>query len=380
MSISLAEIFREALASGQLHTHAEGWKVVNDILACRTEALGGHLYRCNDCEREVPVYNSCRNRHCPKCQGEASAKWLDARTKELLPVPYFHLVFTVPHELNGLFLQNKQLFFDIFFRAVTKTLQDVAKRRLGGTLGFFSVLHSWGKKMEFHPHIHVVVPGVVLRPDGEIVVVPENYLLPKNVLSPVFRAIFIKALVRAYRRNKIVCLGEQEKLTQPSAFFALIKTIKTKHWICYAKEPFAGPAAVLKYLARYTHRVAISEQRIVSLKDGMVTFTYKDYADGHKTKLLTLSVAEFTRRFLLHVLPKHFVRIRYAGFLSAAKRTKVLAELRGHFRLVRAIELPAPKPRACPHCGNSHLYHVRELPRLRHSSNSHKTKVLPLVA
>jgi len=380
MSLGVAEIFREALARGQINTSAEGWRVVNDIVGCRTEALGGHLYKCGDCGGEIPLYNSCRNRHCPKCQGEASAKWLEARTKELLPVPYFHLVFTVPHELNGLFLQNKKLLYDILFRSVAKTMKDVVKRRLGGSLGFFSVLHSWGKKMEFHPHIHAVVPGVLLREDGEIDVAAENYLLPKNVLSVVFRAIFIRALVKAFRKGKLVCLGAQEDLLQPSAFFALISQIKQKHWICYAKKPFSGPSAVLKYLALYTHRVAISEKRLIALKDGKVSFSYKDYADECKTKLLTLSVAEFVRRFLLHVLPKHFVRIRHVGFLSAAHRTKILLKLRARFNILRSIELLALRPRACPFCGSAHLNHLRILPRLHHSSSSHKTKELSLNA
>jgi hypothetical protein len=380
MSISLAEIFRQAIANGSVRTHVQGWKVANDVLNCRTESLGGHLYKCSDCQVKIPVYNSCRNRHCPKCQGQASAKWLEARKDELLSAPYFHLVFTVPHELNGLFLQNKELLFNILFRASAKTLKDVAKRRLGGSLGFFSVLHSWGKKMEFHPHVHTVVPGVILKQDGEIKLSADNYLLPKNVLSPVFRAIFIKSLVRAFRQGKLILPGELEKFRQPSVFFSLIKTIKTKHWICYAKKPFAGPDAVLKYLALYTHRVAISEKRLVALKNGLVTFTYKDYADKCKTKPLTLSVAEFTRRFLLHVLPKRFVRIRYSGFLSSANRATLLLKLKESFRISDSVELKPFKPRTCPLCNCEHLDLIEKLPRAMHSSSSHKTKILPLVA
>jgi hypothetical protein len=312
----------------------------------------------------------------------ASAKWLEARTRELLPVPYFHLVFTIPHELNGIFLQNRKILFDILFRSVTKTLHDLAAKRLGGSLGFFSVLHSWGKKMEFHPHLHTVVPGVILKTNGSIEVAPKNYLLPKNVLSPVFRAVFIKALVRAYKAGKLSFFGNQEFLKEATAFFDLIKQVKEKHWICYAKKPFSGPKVVLKYLACYTHRVAISEKRILEVKDDCVTFSYKDYADGSNIKTLCITVAEFARRFLLHVLPKEFVRIRYSGFLSVGKRTKSLAKLKSHFNFnsTHSISSTAPKAKTCPHCGSLNLHHSAELLPVRHSSYSHKTKALPLVA
>ena len=377
--MSVAEIFRAAISRNEVKASQADWKIINDILRCRTPEMGGHLYECEDCKKTVPVYNSCRNRHCPKCQGEGSAKWLEARTKELLPVPYYHLVFTVPHELNGIFLQNKKVLFDILFRSVAKTLKDVGEKRLGGSLGFFSILHSWGKKIEFHPHVHTVVPGVILK-GKQIEIAPENYLVPKNVLSPVFRAVFIKLLVRAYLKGSLSFFGREEYLKESASFFNLIRTVKEKHWITYAKKPFAGPAAVLKYLALYTHRIAISEKRIVSIKDGQVTFTFKDYADECKEKILTVSVAEFARRFLLHTLPKAFVRIRYFGFLAPGKRKKEFVPVKAYFNIKRGIALVPLKPRPCPHCGGTHLTRSSELPKVQASSNAHKTKVLPLVA
>ena len=379
MSAKVAGIFRMAIDEGAINAAHADWKIINDILNCRTEALGGHLYECGSCGKSIPVYNSCRNRHCPQCQGAASARWLEARTKELLPVPYFHLVFTIPHELNGVCLQNKQLLFDILFRSVTKTLHDVAKKRLGGALGFFSVLHTWGKKMEFHPHIHTVVPGVVMKTDGSIGITPQNYLLPKNVLSPVFRAIFIRALVKAYRTQKLSFFGDQAHLYDPAQFFALIKEVKEKHWICYAKKPFAGPSVVLKYLARYTHRVAIAERRIIKVAAGRVSFSYKDYTERGKVKTLSITVAEFARRFLLHTLPREFVRIRYSGLLSSGKRKSAFATVRAHFNIQRPIALLPLKPPCCPRCGGSHLIHSRELLPAKVSSLTHKTKALSCV-
>lgn len=375
--MSVAEIFRQAIQRNEVRASPEQWRIINDILRCRTPELGGHLYTCQDCGAGVPVYNSCRNRHCPQCQGEQSAAWLEERAKELLPVPYFHNVFTVPHELNGIFLQNKSELYAILFKAVAKTLQDVARTRLDGTLGFFSVLHTWGKKLEFHPHLHLVIPGVILK-GAEIDIAPENYLLPKNVLSVVFRAVFIKLLVRAYLKGKLLFLGKAAYLKNSASFFALIHTLKGKHWITYSKKPFDGPASVLKYLALYTHRVGISERRIVAVRGGSVSFTYKDYADDCKEKLLSVTVKEFARRFLLHTLPKAFVRIRYYGFLAAGKRKIDFKRVRGYFNAKRQLTLMPLKPRACPHCGGTFLVPTSELPKV--SSHSHKTKVLSLVA
>jgi len=377
--VEIADLFREAVDAGVLKASKEQWKVVNDIMNCRTAVLGGHMYHCQSCGKEHPRYNSCRNRHCPKCQGEASARWLEARTKELLPVPYFHLVFTVPHELNGILLQNKAVLLNILFRSVTKALTDVAKRRLKGELGFFSILHTWGQKLEAHPHIHCVIPGVILGKDGSINRSEENYLLPKNVLSPVFRAIFIKALVRAYKSKKLQFHGKQAKLA--SDFFKLIKEIKNKHWLVYAKKPFAGPETVLKYLARYTHKVAISNSRILKAKNTRVTFSYKDYAQDDEKKYCTLETTEFLRRFLLHVLPQQFVRIRHCGFLANGKRTKVLARLKLVLRKTIPEQLSQKTKPACPHCGSEKIIRSREiLPSYQIGSLAHRNKTLPLVA
>ena len=377
--MSIAEIFREAIRRNEVHASQADWKIINDILRCRTPEMGGHLYACTECGSKVPVYNSCRNRHCPQCQGEQSARWLEARAKELLPVPYFHNVFTVPHELNGIFLQNRAVLYGILFQAAAKALSDVARRRCGGSLGFFSVLHSWGKKLEYHPHLHVVIPGVIMK-GGEIEVASENYLLPKNVLSVVFRAVFIKLLVRAYLGKKLSFFGAMVYLTDPPSFFALIETVKKKHWITYSKKPFAGPESVLKYLALYTHRVGISEKRILSIQNGRVSFTFKDYADDSNQKVLTVSVREFTRRFLLHTLPKAFVRVRYYGFFAAGRRKTELLRLQRHFNSTQQISPLPLKPRPCPHCGSFTLIRSTQLPKVRHSSMSHKSKELSLVA
>jgi hypothetical protein len=377
----LSDLLKEVIEAGTLKASLDQWKVVNAIINCRTAALGGHMYKCSDCCKEHTRYNSCRNRHCPKCQGSQSARWLEARSKEMLPAPYFHLVFTMPHELNGIVLQNKEELLNILFRSVAKAITDVAKRNLGGQVGFFSVLHTWGQKLDFHPHIHCIVPGIVIEKDGTIKKTEENYLLPKNVLSPVFRAIFIRALVKAYRSNKLKFLGEQAELAIANKFFALIKTVKEKHWLVYAKKPFAGPQTVLKYLARYTHRVGISNSRILNSENGYTTFSYKDYANNHQVKKSTLTTSEFVRRFLLHVLPDQFVRIRHCGFLANGTRTKVIARIK-NILPAEILTHSAPScPPSCPHCGSVKIFKAFEIiSNYTHGSHAHRTKLLPLVA
>ena len=379
--VEIADLFREVIDGGALKATKEQWKVANDIMNCRTAFLGGHMYFCAACNKEHPRYNSCRNRHCPKCQGEASARWLNARTKELLPVPYFHLVFTIPHELNGLMLQNKAVVLNILFRSVNKALNDLVKTRLKGEIGFFSVLHTWGQKLEAHPHIHCVIPGVIIKKDGSIELTEDNYLLPKNVISPVFRAIFIKSLVRAYKSNKLKFHGKELNLASANAFFKLIKLIKSKHWLVYAKKPFAGPEVVLKYLARYTHKVAISNSRIIKAENASVTFLYKDYSKNNEERSCTLETTEFLRRFLLHVLPHQFVRIRHCGFLANGKRAKALARLR--LALNRSIPNSLSKSTlpTCPHCGSDKIIRRFEIvPSYKTGSLAHRKKTLPLVA
>ena len=379
----IADIFRSVLQNGEIKASPEQWKVVNAIINCRTASLGGHIYKCQDCSKEVPVYNSCRNRHCPKCKGEVSARWLEARTAELLPVPYFHLVFTIPHELNGLVLQNKNVLLNILFQSASKALNDVAKKRLEGKIGFFSVLHTWGQKLDFHPHIHCVVPGVILKRDNSIVKTKENYLLPKNVLSLVFRAAFIKSLVKAYKSHKLKFYGDELKLASASSFFRLIKAVRDKRWIVYAKKPFAGPETVLKYLARYTHRVAISNSRIIKSENNSTSFYYKDYSKNNKKMTFTLTNAEFVRRFLLHTLPHQFVRIRHSGFLANGKRTKVILLIintLGRFIAKNINSASDAFLPVCKSCGSFKIIKISLATSMHHDSFAHQTKILPLVA
>ncbi|MCL4157268.1 UNVERIFIED_CONTAM: hypothetical protein GTU68_024305 [Idotea baltica] len=336
--------------------------------------MGGHIYRCADCNTEKPIYNSCRNRHCPKCQASATAKWLEARSSELLPVPYFHVVFTTPHELNGITLQNKEILLDILFKASSRAMQEVAKRNLEGELGFFSVLHTWGQKLEFHPHVHCVVPGVILKDDGSIKKTKQGYLLTQRKLSVVFRSIFIKLLVKAFQKEKLKFYGEQTE----DGFWQLVKEIKAKEWVAYAKKPFAGSAAVLKYLSRYTHKVAISNSRIIKTEGDTVSFSYKDYSDNCAKKTLSIKTVEFVRRFLLHTLPEQFVRIRYFGSLSSAKKTNFLARVRSAIgSAIDKIKVLAKS--CCPECGSTSFFKSHEI-KSSFTSQAHHNKSLPKVA
>jgi len=296
-------------------------EVMRSIVDCKTAACGGHLYRCTHCKREIPRYNSCQNRHCPKCQGRAAARWAAARGDDLLPTHYFHTVFTIPHSFNPLILRNKKLVFNLFFRAVRRTLLQVGAKNLGAKLGFFMVLHSWGQKLDLHPHIHCVICAGGPALDGSHwVQFRENFFLPNQVLSDVFRGKFIQYLKRAYRKGQLEVAGSTAYLRAPDKFSELLDSAVKSRWVVHTKDSFAAPELVVKYLARYTHRVAIANQRIRSLDDGSVTFSYKDYAQDGKRKRLKLSALEFIRRFLLHTLPKNFTRIRHAGFLAARNK------------------------------------------------------------
>ena len=376
----LSDIVREVIAAGNVVASKDQWSVLNAITSCRTEVLGGHLYRCTGCGKEKACYNSCRNRHCPKCQGGDIAKWLADRSKELLPIPYFHIVFTIPHELNGIALQNKKIIYDILFQAAAETLKQIARNKLGGKIGFIGVLHTWGQKLEAHPHIHCVVPGLILNDDHSVKRTTGSFFLPHKILKVVFRAIFLKLFSKSY--SKLEFCGEQVRFREQPEFNLLLSQLTKKHWICYLKKPFAGPTAVLKYLARYTHRVAISNSRIRAFQNGKVTFTYKDYADGCSKKNCSLYASEFVRRFLLHVLPKNFTRVRNFGFLGNRVRKNNLKLFVKH--LGSATQSPvAPTLPVCPHCGSQHFQYVRELnseqPYFPHS-NSHTNGELPLVA
>jgi len=342
------------------------WQHVKVLLAierCRTATLGGHIDECSRCGRRTTIsYNSCRNRHCPKCQANARDRWIEARSRELLPTRYVHVVFTLPHELAPLALQNKKLIYDLLFRASAETLLEVARtpRRLGAEIGFFSVLHTWNQKLEHHPHIHCVVPAGGLSPDHTRWIHSRyRFFLPIEVLGCVFRGKFVAALRQAFAAGKLGFHGQLRSLAQPKAFSSLLRQLFRHHWVVYAKRPFGGPEYALRYLGRYTHRVAISNHRLVSFVDGQVTFRWRDSAHKNKQRLMTLPVEEFLRRFLLHLLPRSFVRIRHFGFLANRRRAALLPLCFG--LLATATEPSAPpsvSPAAhapvlwtCPSCG-----------------------------
>jgi hypothetical protein len=309
------------------HPSREQQQVLIDLLECRTASLGGHLKQCDRCGYEVPVYNSCRNRHCPKCQGASRAAWLQAREQELLDAEYFHVVFTVPNELAGLALQNRRIVYGMLFRAASETLLSIARdpNHLGAEIGYVAVLHTWGQNLHAHPHLHCVVPGGGLSTDGEHwVSCRDGFFLPVRVLSQLFRGKFLAFLQRAYERQELGFHGRVHDLEHPKMWECWLEPLRNKPWVVYSKPPFGGPEQVLKYLARYTHRVAISNQRLVSVDDGKVTFRWKDYAQGNRQRTMTLDGVEFLRRFLLHVLPCGFMRLRYYGFLANRNRAEKL--------------------------------------------------------
>jgi Putative transposase/Transposase zinc-binding domain len=302
-------------------------KVLRAIARCRTAARGGHLDECTRCGHRAISYNSCRNRHCPKCQTSVRERWIAARRRELLPTHYVHVVFTLPRELAPLSLQNKKVVYDLLFRASAETLLEVARdpKHLGAEIGFFSVLHTWNQKLGLHPHVHCVVPAGGLSPDGRRWIKPRYaFFLPVKVLSRVFRGKFVAALKRAFHEDRLRFQGSLTLLAQPKTFAAWLRPLFRKDWVVYSKRPFGGPEYVLQYLGRYTHRVAISNHRLVSLANGQVTFRWRDSAHNNQQKLLTLPLDEFLRRFLLHLLPKRFVRIRNFGFLANRRRTDSL--------------------------------------------------------
>src|SRR6266481_4329035 len=302
-------------------------KVLLAITRCRTAALGGHRDRCSDCGHSAISYNSCRNRHCPKCQGNARLRWLQARERELLPTRYVHVVFTLPRELAPLALQNKRLIYNLLFHASAATLLEIARdpRRLGAEIGFFSVLHTWDQRLQHHPHVHCVLAAGGLAPDhSRWISSRRSFFLPIKVLSRVFRGKFVAALKNAFREAKIEFHGALAPLAPPRTFASWLRLLFRQDWVVYSKPPFGGPEHVLRYLGAYTHRVAISNHRLLALADGNVTFHWRDSAHGNKKRLMTLPVEEFLRRFLLHLLPRGFVRIRNFGFLANRRRAELL--------------------------------------------------------
>lgn len=337
-------------------------RVLHAIEHCRTSTLGGHLDRCSRCGHRVISYNSCRNRHCPKCLTRARDQWLAERRRELLPVGYFHVVFTIPHELSWLALQNKKVVYDLLFRTSAAPLLEVAAdaRHLGAQIGFLSVLHTWGQNLLHHPHVHCVIPVGGLSLDGPHWVRPRYaFFLPVKVLSRVFRGKFIAGLKRAFRDGKLSFPGSLRPLADEKAFPSFLRSLFRHDWVVYAKRPFGGPEHVLHYLARYTHRVAISNHRIVNVADGKVTFRWKDYARGSKQRTMVVGGDEFLRRFLLHVLPRGFVRIRFFGFLANRRRTQLLPLCQRLLEVISPQSLPAlpvgeaklPASWLCPYCG-----------------------------
>ena len=302
-------------------------KVLQAIACCRTAALGGHRDQCPRCGYRAISFNSCRNRHCPKCQSGARDQWIAARQRELLPVPYVHVVFTLPHYLSPLALVNKKVIYELLFRATAETLLEVAAdpKHLGAQIGFFAVLHTWGQNLLFHPHIHCVIPSGGLSPDGQRWIHPRyNFFLPVGVLRRVFRGKFLHALQRRFQQHQLTFPGSLQPLQKEKAFRAFLRPLHRREWVVYAKPPFGGPHHVLGYLGRYTHRVAITNHRLIAFENNQVTFRWKDYAHGNKKRIMTLSGPEFLRRFLLHVLPRGFVRIRSFGFLANRRRGKLL--------------------------------------------------------
>jgi hypothetical protein len=334
-------------------------KVLDAIVRCRTAALGGHRDKCSRCGHLAASYNSCRNRHCPKCQGNVRAKWLAARSAELLPVPYFHIVFTLPHELSALVLQNKRLLYDLLYRASAATMLELARdpKHLGADIGFLGVLHTWGQNLQVHPHVHYIVPAGGLALDGSRWIdSSRRFFLPVKRLSRVFRDDFCGQLRELFNQDRLQFHGSLRQLASPDAFSHFLWQLGQKDWVVYAKPPFGGAEHVLNYLARYTHRVAISNHRLVAFENDRVSFRWRDYAHGGKNKVMTVSADEFLRRFLLHVLPKGLVRIRHFGLFANRRRGTALARCRQLLGTTPGTDLPATDNlMRCPVCAGTML-------------------------
>lgn len=350
-SLEVADIFRSAgpayRAAHAGHLSLGQLKVMTAIENCRTAALGGHVEACDDCGHWRIAYNSCRNRHCPKCQGAAARTWLAEREADLLPVGYFHVVFTLPTQVADIALQNKAAVYDLLFRAASETMLTIAAdpRHLGARIGLTAVLHTWGSALTHHPHVHMIVPGGGLSPDGARWVSSRPaFLLPVRVLGKLFRRLFLVGLSALHAAGRLVFFGGLAPLAERRAFLRHLSPARTKRWVVYAKAPFAGPAAVLAYLSRYTHRVAISNSRLMSFDEAGVTFRIKDYRrDGpERYGTLTLGPHEFIRRFLLHVLPKGFHRIRHYGLLASAGRRANLTRIRALLAVPPPVIPPEP--------------------------------------
>jgi hypothetical protein len=375
-ALEVADIFRR---HGEAYRHANAGhlgrterRIIGAIEACRTSALGGHVERCIECGLVRIAYNSCRNRHCPKCQGAARAAWLAERQSELLPVPYFHVVFTLPAPAAEIAFQNKAAVYAILFKAAAETLSTIAadRRHLGAEIGFIAVLHTWGQNLQHHPHLHCLVPGGGLSLDGtRWISCRPGFFLPVRVLSRLFRRLFLEKLRAAFEAGELGFFGALARFADAPIFTRRLAELRRVEWVVYAKRPFAGPAAVLAYLGRYTHRVAISNSRLVALANGQVSFRWRDYRHYNKNKVMTLAADEFIRRFLLHALPDGFHRIRHYGFLANRHREDKLTLCR-HLLAVTAVEDDGQEcqrqldraPNVCPSCGGC-MTPIGPLPR-----------------
>jgi Putative transposase/Transposase zinc-binding domain len=356
-------------------------RALNDLVSCRTAALGGHVLGCPECGHQQIAYNSCGNRHCPTCQATAAARWLEARAAELLPVPYFHLVFTLPDALDPIALADPRVVYDLLLRSAAETVLELAAdpELLGARTGVLAVLHTWGQNLQFHPHVHCVVPGGGLSPDGtDWVASASHFFLPVRVLSRVFRGKFLAGLRAAFAKGELRFAADQ--------FEQALSAAAHTDWVVYAKPPFGGPEQVLKYLARYTHRAAISDARLLDFEDGMVRFRYKDYARGNRERVMTLTAMEFVRRLLLHVLPTGFQRIRHYGILANRHRHEKLALCRRLLESITAAESGSSEgarkarespssitpTRVCPVCGAGRMIVIKELPPMTVGGEAHE--------
>lgn len=364
-SLEVADVFRaagpayRAAHAGHLSLHQ--LKVMSAIEHCRTAALGGHVEACTGCGHWRIAYNSCRNRHCPKCQGAAARTWLEAREADLLPVGYFHVVFTLPAEIAAIAFHNKALVYDLLFKAASETMLTIAgdPKHLGARIGITAVLHTWGSALTHHPHVHMIVPGGGIAPDGSRWISSRPaFLLPVRVLGALFRRLFLTRLLQLHDTGRLAFFGSLSGLADRRAFLRHLSPVRKKRWVVYAKPPFAGPEAVLAYLSRYTHRVAISNSRLISFDQRGVTFRYKDYRRGSagRQQVMTLTADEFIRRFLLHVLPTGFHRIRHYGLLAGGCRKDSLALARRLLAVApppedNATEEPPDTRPPCPCCG-----------------------------
>ena len=370
-ALEVADIFRDRGPAWRKanvgHVSLSQLKVMAAIESCRTAALGGHVERCEDCAHTRIAYNSCRNRHCPKCQGAAAKQWLAERQTELLPVSYFHVVFTLPAQIADIAYQNKTVIYDILFKASAEAMTTIAAdpKHLGAQIGILSVLHTWGSALNHHPHVHMIVPGGGISSDGSRwVACRSNFFLSVQVLSRLFRRLVLEKLIAAHRAGQLQFFGKHTSLANARAFAAYLAPLRKSDWVVYAKRPFGGPTDVLRYLARYTHRVAISNRRLIFLDHRGVTFKWKDYRlqGPERYKQMTLDTDEFIRRFLMHVLPEGFHRIRYYGFLTSQARARNVARIRELLAAplipkdaIKALDPTPEQPKApehpCPCCG-----------------------------